>query len=469
MRQARRAAAPSRWRRRSAVTETPSDLTRQHKAAVCVRIYIDESDTWHGRPLGPAVMSRLLELGCSGATLFRGAAGFGARGQVHTGTLVDVSPSLPLVVEWIDSEEGTDRVLAAVLPMVPESLVVRFSVVVVQATRRTLPPMPGGTRVATVMTRDVVTARPDTPLRELVAKLIDQERRSVVVTDEQRHVAGIVTNSDLIERGGVTTRVHFLSAMGSDAIRRELDALGHDQRTAADVMTRRVVTVEPTASIRQAAHLMASRHLKRLPVVDHGHLVGIVSRADLLRSLVPHTADGAAGRRSATPAGARVGDVLIRDVPLVRQDAPLPDVLDVVIATRLGRAVVVDAQRRPVGVISGAAMLAKIDAAAHANIVASIVRRLPFGQHEPPTLEVRRLASATRADELMTAPVDTVTEATPVADAAALMLAHRRKILPVVDEAGALTGMVDRAGLLRALHTTDTPGAPGDATDLPDA
>ena len=99
-------------------------------------------------------------------------------------------------------------------------------------------------------------------------------------------------------------------------------------------------------------------------------------------------------------------------------------------------------------------MLAKIDSTAHSGILASIVRRLPFGQHEPAPPEVVALAAASRAEDLMSSPVETVVEATSVAEAASVMLEHQRKILPVVDEAGVLVGMVDRAVLLRALHTS---------------
>ncbi len=422
-------------------------------AAVCVRVYLNQGDAPHGQPLGMEVVKLLHDLGCSGATLSLGSAGFGAHGRVSSAGLTDVMAPVPLVVEWIDTVERVDAVLPQILSLVRDNLIIRIPVEVVQFPHRQLTALPSKMRVADVMTRDVMTASPGTPLATLITDLIDQDRRSVPVVDAERRVVGIVTNSDLVERGGLRARVHLLRAMGADAVARELRALEHDGRTAADVMTKQVVTVSQQTSVRDVAHLMSTRHLKRLPVVDpHGRLEGIVSRADLLRGVTPHVSHSATiSVEPPVPLGT-VGDVMINTVPVLLPDAALPDVLDALVSTRLGRVIVVDRSHRPIGVISSAALLTRIDASAHHSALVTIMQRLPFGHHEQTSSDTRRMASATSAADLMTSPVQMVSKEASISEAAAIMLEHRRKVLPVVDSSSVLIGMVDRAGLLQALH-----------------
>lgn len=421
------------------------------RPGMCVRIYVNENDTWSGKPLGLAILSALHDRGCAGATLLHGVAGFGSHGQVHRGNLVDVIPPLPLIVEWIDTPERVEAVLPSILPLVAEGLVVQFPVTVVRFTRRTLHALPERIRVADVMTKDVVTVREDTPLAGVVSVLIDHERRSVPVLDADRRVVGIITNGDLVERAGLRARVHLLPALGADTVRAEIDDLARDRRTARDIMTSPAVTVGPGTSIRDAAHLMTTRRLKRLPVVDaDGRLVGIVSRVDLLRTIEP-VALGAASSAQSVPAGvSRVGEIMARAVPTVRRDTPLPDVLDALLSTRYERAIVVDDGGRPLGFVSTTLLLGRIDAASRPGALDALMRRLPFGHRDSAT--ARQVGAAAMAADLMTASSEAVTEETPIAEAAKAMLEQRRKIMPVVDADGVVVGMIDRAGLLRALH-----------------
>ena len=78
---------------------------------VLVRVFIGESDQWHHRPLFLAVLDFLRREGVAGATVLRGLAGYGARGQVHTATLVELASELPIVIIFVDR---ADRVAVAV-------------------------------------------------------------------------------------------------------------------------------------------------------------------------------------------------------------------------------------------------------------------------------------------------------------------------------------------------------------------
>ncbi len=189
---------------------------------------------------------------------------------------------------------------------------------------------------------------------------------------------------------------------------------------------------------------MLTERLKRLPVIDdRGRLVGILSRADVLRTLgegFPMVEDGEEPS-SGTPTS--VGDLMTRHIPVVREDAHLAEVLDAVVSTRLNRAVVIDSQGRVKGVVSDADVLQRLNPRLRSGVLGALMRR---GRMVPDD------AARTTAAELMTAPALTVTPDTPVVEAARRMVEARRKILPIVDADGLLLGIVDRAHLLGAVR-----------------
>jgi CBS domain-containing protein len=136
-------------------------------------------------------------------------------------------------------------------------------------------------RVDDVMTREVVSVSEDTPYRELVDLLISRRVSAVPVVDRHERVTGIVSEADLLHKveasGGASPRIF-------DAWRRRGDRAKAGGRTAAEVMTTPVISAEASLSLAAAARRMQREHVKRLPVVDHqGHLIGIVTRSDLLK------------------------------------------------------------------------------------------------------------------------------------------------------------------------------------------
>lgn len=88
-----------------------------------VRIFVGESDRWHGRPLADALVERLRSEGFAGATVLRGLGGFGARSVVHTTRLLELSRDLPLVIEVVDTEEHVKRLEPILDEMVADGLV----------------------------------------------------------------------------------------------------------------------------------------------------------------------------------------------------------------------------------------------------------------------------------------------------------------------------------------------------------
>ena len=77
-----------------------------------LRIYIGESDTWHGKPLYQAVVERVREEGLAGATVLRGIEGFGRTSRLHTARILRLSEDLPILIEIVDTEERISAILS---------------------------------------------------------------------------------------------------------------------------------------------------------------------------------------------------------------------------------------------------------------------------------------------------------------------------------------------------------------------
>jgi PII-like signaling protein len=88
-----------------------------------LRIFIGESDHWHGRPLYEAIVMKARELHLAGATVLRGPMGFGAHSRLHTAKILRMSEDLPIVIEMVDSKEKLDELLAEIDEMVEEGLI----------------------------------------------------------------------------------------------------------------------------------------------------------------------------------------------------------------------------------------------------------------------------------------------------------------------------------------------------------
>ena len=142
---------------------------------------------------------------------------------------------------------------------------------------------------ADIMTRDVVTVRPHTSLIH-VAKLFAQKHISgAPVTDESGHLVGIVTEADLVRwhDGGTEKQAWWLGMLGEGFNLNPgfLDYVRSEQEKVRTVMHEDVVTVAPNTPLRDIARLIATKGVKRVPVLDGDKLVGIVARSDLVTAL----------------------------------------------------------------------------------------------------------------------------------------------------------------------------------------
>ena len=141
-----------------------------------------------------------------------------------------------------------------------------------------------------IMTTKVVSVAPDTPVEEIAKLLLEAHVSAVPVVDSEGHPLGIVSEGDLILRDDEDSkprRSWWLEMLTrpEDQARDFIKWHGHK---AKDVMSSELVTVDVDASHGEIARLLEERRIKRVPVLANGKLVGIVSRADLLRGLAAH-------------------------------------------------------------------------------------------------------------------------------------------------------------------------------------
>lgn len=137
------------------------------------------------------------------------------------------------------------------------------------------------TRVDQLMTAPVVSAAPETPLKKVAAVLVERRISGLPVVHEGELV-GIVSEADIVslEQGAGSERSRPLSWLLGEKV----DAAHIEARTAGDVMSAPPITIACHQSPATAAALMTKHGIKRLPVLERGKLVGIVSRRDLVRA-----------------------------------------------------------------------------------------------------------------------------------------------------------------------------------------
>jgi CBS-domain-containing membrane protein len=415
-------------------------------------IYIGESDLHQHQSLYMAIVKMLRRKGLSGATVTRGVAGFGMSSVIHTSAILRLSMDMPMVITVVDRPERIERILAPLIELAPNSLITVHDVEVVHhgiAVREGLPDV----KVAEVMRREIVTVRPDSPLIEVVELLLDKQFSAVPVVDEQRRVVGMVSDSDLLARGGMSVTLSLKRAADPEFVRQLHAELEKPGRRAAEVMSHEVVSITAETSLGAAARLMVQRQLKRLPVIDsERHLLGILSRLDVLNTIAAtHLPQWHPEARAGAGAQSLVRDVMNREVATVHESASFADILELLVTSAHKRVVVIDDARHVAGIIADSDLVSRVSRESRSGLVEMLTARVP----------IERISAAARrhigklhgrsAAELMTRQVVTLREEMPVASALVLSAERHIKRLPVVDAAGVLTGIVGRTELMRAL------------------
>ena len=146
--------------------------------------------------------------------------------------------------------------------------------------------------VADIMDPEPATVAPGDDVETVIRLLQKHELPGIPVVNDGGRCVGIITEQDLVidDEAGKLHVPHYLELFGGVVV---LEPLHHFEdrlrkvfaSKARDMMTEDPVTVEASAPVTEAARLISHRHHNRLPVVEHGRLVGVVTRVDVLRAL----------------------------------------------------------------------------------------------------------------------------------------------------------------------------------------
>ena len=129
--------------------------------------------------------------------------GFGSHSRIRTATIVDLSPDLPLVVEWVDDPARVERVMPKLIEMVAEGMITCSEVEVLTYGHRELRRLQASAPVHDLMSREVRSVRPDTSVADAVEMLIGKAYKALPVVDDERRVIGILTDGDVLRRLGL--------------------------------------------------------------------------------------------------------------------------------------------------------------------------------------------------------------------------------------------------------------------------
>lgn len=143
---------------------------------------------------------------------------------------------------------------------------------------------------ASIMTTNVISARPDDTVAKVARLLAANHISAVPVCDADGKLVGMLSEGDLMRPFSTETEVRRawwlrMLAEGTELAPEFLEYVREDRRRAKDLMSTQVVSVAEQTSAREVADLMMMHRIKRVPVLRDGKVVGIVARADLVRAI----------------------------------------------------------------------------------------------------------------------------------------------------------------------------------------
>jgi CBS domain-containing protein len=141
-------------------------------------------------------------------------------------------------------------------------------------------------RVRDVMTTEVLTIGPEAPIRDVARVLVEHGISGIPVCDIEGQVVGVVSEADILYKEHDPNEAHGDGFLGRliEGTPNHVGGLKAKAQTAGKAMTSPAITITPQESVSVAARVMSERQVNRLPVVDCDELVGIVTRADLVRA-----------------------------------------------------------------------------------------------------------------------------------------------------------------------------------------
>lgn len=143
---------------------------------------------------------------------------------------------------------------------------------------------------AEIMVSDVITIKEDASVQQLAELMAKKQISGVPVVDDQNRVVGIVTEGDMVEMDADIHFPHYIQFLDSviflESMKKFNQRLRHVAATSVrDIMTTEVHTIGKDTPLHKIATIMSDKNVNRLPVVDGDILVGIVTRADVVRAM----------------------------------------------------------------------------------------------------------------------------------------------------------------------------------------
>lgn len=415
-----------------------------------IEIFTSEEARYRKKPVADAVMQYIKDLKIAARCIVtRGVAGCYESGEVATGRIVILSFNMPVRIYIVLPAAETERVLSGLNGIVTEGIVALHDLnVLSHRTRNAFFPRQ-------LMVRDVMTPGPEsvsagTPLNDAARLLLSSIFTGLPVVDKQSRPVGVITQGDLIRKGGLPLRLGLLSESDQNRLESVLNQLA--SRKATEVMTTPALMIAADRPLSEAVELMLTKGVKRLPVVDEtGGLTGMLSRLDIFRTVMREAPDWNAFKAQQIEVEQlkRVGDILRRDVHAVSPETPLNEVIRLIDDNDIQRVAVVDDEGMLLGLISDRDLLRyfKPEQEGIWHLLAKV--KNPFKQEACRAGDLQQCLSQTTAGVAMTTELITAREEMLIEEAIALMIDKGLKRLPVVDNDRRFKGMISRDSLLR--------------------
>ncbi|RJP19682.1 MAG: CBS domain-containing protein [Candidatus Omnitrophota bacterium] len=414
-----------------------------------IEIFTSEEARWHGKPATKAVVEFVSQLGIAARCLVtRGIAGCYETGDIATSGIEILSYNLPLKMEIVLPASELDVILPQLEEMVDDGiLMIEEQDAWVHKTRSRL--IPRHLKVNDVMTHNPQAVKEQSPLTEVITLMIRGGFNGVPVIADDGRPIGIITQGDLIARGGLPIRLGLLSEFPSEKIEEFIETLA--QKPSREIMSSPVQTIPQNHDLSEAVTLMLKHNLKRLPVVDdQGRLSGMLARLDVFKTVMRESPDWRSfAKHHVKIDNLRfVRDVMQRDTQTVYPETPIDEIIRIIDQRDSHRVAVVDTDGKLIGIVSDRDVFAQFSAQ-RAGLWPILMSKVPLLKSNRFYEEIVKSGRAKTASDIMIANPIAITEYESVQEAINLMTEKRLKRLPVVDEQGFFKGMISRDAVLR--------------------
>jgi CBS domain-containing protein len=416
-----------------------------------IEIFTSEEARYLKKPVSDAVMQYIKDLKIAARCIVsRGVAGCYENGELTTTRLEILSFNLPVRIYIILPAAETDRVLNGLNEIVTDGIITLHELSVIShRARKSF--FPRQLLVRDVMTNDPKCITADTSLSDATRLLLSYVFTGVPVIDDKKRPIGMVTQGDLIYKGGLPLRLGLLKESDQESRESLIKQLG--SRYVSEVMTTPVVTIPSDRLLTEAVELMEERGVKRLPVTDaEGSLIGMLSRVDIFRTVMREAPDWKTFKAQKIEVNhlKQVKDIVRRDAQTVSPGTTLDEVIQIIDSNDIQRVAVIDDKKKLVGLISDRDLLRyfKPYQGKVWHLLAKIKRPFKPDANRQETLQ--RQLKKTTAEEVMTKNLITANEEMLIEEGIRLMVEKGLKRLPVVDTEGRFKGMISRDSLLRA-------------------